>query len=164
MKYTNDVSIGLGACDSMEAALQALKDVSTGDLLSLADLPGSAVVVDGEAISYDQISKASADGLYGAGVLQIGGQFIPIINAGDLNFTTTIDDDEEVREALQSIADTDEAEQPEAIATMIGFLSDGGKDALKAIAEDENEELQATAKLVMDTIEPPDEAETEPAE
>lgn len=160
MKYSGDGTIGLTVCNSREAATLVLGAVETEKALPLASLPGSVMTIDGIEIAYENVSRATAEGFYGTGVLVIGDDtFVPIINGSDMYVTTAIDDDEEVKEALQDIADTDEAEQPDAIATMVSFLSDEGKDALKAIAEDESEDLQATAKLVMDTIEPPDEAE-----
>lgn len=161
-----DVVVPGPLASSMDDAKQWFKDLT--EEIEPASMPGSIVIngENGDEFNLDKIVKITDAQFYGKMILAIRGepiQFIPVTNAIGTLVTSDVDDEDEVSEALQAIADLpeDEAGRAKAVEELVPLLTDNGKVYVGQFADDEGHALQSAAQLVRDTYNPP-EPEPEP--
>lgn len=154
MKFTCQDVNALGPVGTKEEALRLLE--SSTDVLVPGDLhPKTIVILDGQEYPIDQIKEITEFERYGKGVIDLGDdQFAPILHLYQATVATVqVDDEDEVREALQVVADAGDDEKAGEVAKLVELLTDNGKDTVEGIADDEDDELNASAKLVQDALE-----------
>ena len=102
-----DIVVAGPACESREEARAWLKDLDEDTPITLADTPDSLAIdynKDGE-FAYSSIVEVTGGTFYGKGILKIGEQFFPLVEAEGATITTAaIDSEDDVEAALEAIA------------------------------------------------------------